>query len=311
MKVIDTPRTNKIGNTVAYRSPYGQCYRAYVIPRDPNSPAQHRMRECFGVSSQGWGRKLTDPQRQSWGVAAQTVPSHPSLNQYSRLSGQQLCVKINSILLCVGQEPVDEPPAPVVFSPNPVGDLTVGYDEAGHVRLLLAVGAALEDIMFSGEAPCSSGRMKPRRVCYLGLLEPATDGQCDITAQYVARHGQPRPGQKVFVVTCQEKNGWKAQDHVTSAIVPPAPQPGDQPGTQPTNPNEAAATQLPEAQTAPAQGVSPLSRAVYKGSTPDAPGMHKGPAREHPLSILCTPLVHGWRMAMAAFGLLERAEARA
>ena len=284
MKVIDTPRTNKIGNTVAYLSTYGQCYRAYVIPRDPKSPAQNRMRECFGISSQGWGRKLTDPQRQRWNAAAQTVPSHPSLNQYSRPSDQQ---------------PVDEPPAPVVFSPNPVGDLTVGYDEAGNVRLLLAVGTAVEDVMLSGEAPCSAGRMKHRRVCYLGLLGPAAIGQCDITAQYVVRYGQPRPGQKVFVVTCQEKNGWKAQDHVTSAIVPPA-------RTQPTPSKTAATTSTPQAQPAASQGVSPLSRAVYKGSTPAAPGMRKGSKHEHPLSILVTSLVHGLRMAMAALGMLNR-----
>ena len=51
MKVIDTPRTNKIGNVVAYISPFGQCYRAYCIPRNPKSLAQTRMRAIFGSSS--------------------------------------------------------------------------------------------------------------------------------------------------------------------------------------------------------------------------------------------------------------------
>ncbi len=27
--------------------------------------------------------------------------------------------------------------------------------------------------------------------------------------------------------TCQEKSGWKAQDHVASALVPPRPLPGE------------------------------------------------------------------------------------
>ena len=257
------------------------------------------MREVFGVSSRGYGLKLTDPQRQRWNVAAQTVPSHPSLNQYSRLSGQQFCVKINSTLRCVGQMPVDEPPAPVVFSPNRVGDLTIDYDEAGNVRLLLAVGAAVEDIMLFGQAPCSAGRMKRRRVCYLSLLGPAANGQCDITAPYVARYGQPRPGQKVFVVTCQTKNGWKAQDHQTSAIVPPQPSPSEQLRIQPTKAEEAATTGTPEAQAAPPQGSPSLSRPVYKGSTPDARGVHRLAKLVHPWSILCTPLVHGLRSAIA------------
>src|SRR5262249_16534212 len=156
-------------------------------------------------------------------LVAQTVPTHPSLNQYSRVSGQQLCVKINSTLKCVGQPSVSEPPAPVVFSPNPVGQLTIDYDDAGNLRLLPAVVPAVDGFMLLGQGPGSAGRMKHRRVCYLALLGPATGGQCDITALYAARYGEPRPGQKVFVVTSQHKNGWRAQDHLTSAIVPPKP----------------------------------------------------------------------------------------
>ena len=157
------------------------------------------MGEFFGLSSQGWGLKLTGLQRQRWNVVAQIVPIHPWLNQYSRVSGQQLGVKINNTLRCVGQPPVDAPAVPVVFSPNPVGDLTIGYDEAGKVQLLLAVGAVVEDLMLFGEAPCNAGQMKHRRVCYVGLLGLAANGQCDITGPYVAWYGQPAPGQKVFV----------------------------------------------------------------------------------------------------------------
>jgi len=226
MKVIDTPRTGKIGNQVAYVSPFGQCYHAYVLPRDPATEAQYRVREIFGSASNGWGLKLTESQRQRWGLAAQNVSSHPSLGQYSHLSGQQLCVKINSVLRCVGQAPVAEPPAPVVFGPSPVGELIVVNDAQSGVRLLLSVGTVTEDIMLFGQAPCSRGRMKHRRVCYLGLLGPAVNGQCDITALYTARFGQPAPGQKIFVVTCQEKNGWKGLDQVTSAVVPSASQTG-------------------------------------------------------------------------------------
>lgn len=223
MKTIETPRTNKIGSMVAYVSPYGQCYHTYCVPRNPRTEAQSRMRAVFSASARHWGLRLTDAQRERWTLTAQTVPSHPSLGHYAHLSGQLLCTKINSTLLCIGKPPVDEPPDPVVFSPDPVGGLTIVSDQQGGVRLLLAVGPAVEDIMVLGQAPCSAGRSKYRWVGYLGLAGPATDGLSDITTLYVARFGQPRPGQKVFVVTCQEKNGWKAQDHVTSAIVSPPP----------------------------------------------------------------------------------------
>jgi len=169
------------------------------------------------------------------------------------------------------------------------------------------VGAAVEDIMLFGEAPCSAGRMKHRRVCYLGLLGLAVNGQYDITAPYVARYGQPTAGQKVFVVTCQHKNGWKAQDHVTSAIVPPKPLAGEQQGNQATKAEAAPITKTPEAQAVPAQGCSSLSRAMYKGSTPDARGLHKGLKRVHPWSILCIPLVHSLKMAIVRLGGLGMA----
>ena len=223
MKVIDTPRTGRVGTLVAYMSPFGVCYRTLTVPRDPHTEAQSRVRANFGASSSGWGLRLTEAQRQRWNLAAQTVPSHPSLGQYSHLSGQRLCTKINNTLRCVGKPPVDEPPDPVVFSPNPIGALALVYDDEGSLRLLLPAGPVAEDIMLFGQAPCSAGRAKPRRVYYLGLAGVATDGQLDITAPYTARFGEPGPGRKVFIVTCQEKNGWKAQDHVTFGIVPPRP----------------------------------------------------------------------------------------
>jgi hypothetical protein len=69
----------------------------------------------------------------------------------------------------------------------------------------------------------SPGRMKPRRVYYLGLLGPATNGQRDITALYIARFGQPTPGGKIFVVTSQHKTGWRGPDHVSRATFWPNP----------------------------------------------------------------------------------------
>ena len=209
---------------------------------------------------------LTELQRQHWVATAQQVPSHPSLAQYSHLSGQQLYVKINSTLRCVGQAPVDEPPDLVVFTPNPVGDLVAVNDEGGGVRLLLTVGPATEDIMLFGQAPCSAGRMKLRRVCYLGLLGPATNGQCDITAQYTARFGPPSPGQKILIVTCQVKNGWKAQNHVASAIVPPRPLPDEQPSNQATEVQTAATTGTPESQPAPPKPLLQLLAMCTRGA---------------------------------------------
>jgi len=77
--------------------------------------------------------------------------------------------------------------------------------------------------MVFGQAPCSSGRRKRRNVSYLGLLPAPEAGLSDITALYVARYGEPGVGQRVFIVTRQQKNGWEAFDHETHEIVPGKP----------------------------------------------------------------------------------------
>jgi hypothetical protein len=152
--------------------------------------------------------------------------------------------------------------------------------------------------MLFDQAPGSASRRKHRWVCYPGPLAPATNGHCAITARYTARYGQPSPGQKVFLVTCQVNNGWKAQDHLASAIVPPRPLSAEQQSTQDTNVASPETTVTPESQVAATQAPSPAPRAVYKGSTPDAPGLHKLSKHGHPLSTLCAPLVHGLQMAL-------------
>jgi hypothetical protein len=58
----------------------------------------------------------------------------------------------------------------------------------------------------------------------LGLLPLPIDGLSDITGLYRARYGEPKPGTKIFIVTCQQKDGWKAFDKETSEIVPDRPE---------------------------------------------------------------------------------------
>ncbi|HWT79839.1 MAG TPA: hypothetical protein VN648_13720, partial [Candidatus Methylomirabilis sp.] len=223
MKILDTPRVNRLGTAVAYQSRFGLCLRAYVAPRNTRTPARERMRAVFGSSSQLWSGQLTEQQRDRWSAAAATVMSRPTLNQQGPLTGQQFAQAINSVRGCVGLSAVLEPPAPVVFGPSPVGPLEITNDEDG-VRLWLAVNGDLnEDVMVFGQEPCSAGRAKRRNVAYLGLLPPPIGGRSEITRLYRARYGEPRPDTKVFIVTCQTQAGWKAQDRVTSACVPERP----------------------------------------------------------------------------------------
>jgi hypothetical protein len=124
--------------------------------------------------------------------------------------------------------------------------------------------------------------------------------------RHTARFGAPAPSQKVFVLTCQVKNGWKAKDQVISAIAPPKSLPGDQFTPLAPQAPQVAATPSPPCQPALSASLSPALRTVYKGSTPDVLGMHKLAERVHPVSIPCASLVHGLRVAIGRLVTMGR-----
>jgi hypothetical protein len=223
MKTLDIPKSGKCGNIVAYQSRYGSCQRQLVVPANTQSPARQKRRRDFGGFAGAWGRVLSEEQRVAWNVAGPKVQSKTRLGS-GPLSGQQLFQGLNSARACIGKkELLLVPPAPVIFEPNPAGQLTIRNREDG-VRLLLKVtGPVTEDIMVFGQAPCSAGRMKRRNVSFLGLLPAPQDGMSDITGIYVARYGEPRAGEKVFIVTRQQKDGWEGFDLETNEIVPEKP----------------------------------------------------------------------------------------
>ena len=250
MKILFHPASGRWANQVAFKSRYGQAMRSYCVPQNRRTPAQQHARMIFGHNSSTWGPGLSQEQRDRWNIAGPEVMSHPRCGQRGPLTGEQFFSAINSVLGCVGLPALTEPPARVIFQLSPVRGLVATNDESG-VRLFIKLAAPpTEDIMVFGQAPCSAGRSKRRNVSYLGLVAPAQDGLSEITGLYKAKFGEPRPGTKVFIVTCQHKDGWKGLDQETSEIVP----------------------NLPEGlQTAPEPGNSQVPL-MHKGCTPDAQG---------------------------------------
>jgi len=220
MKILDTPRSGKCGQTVAFQSRYGLCLRQYVPQKAGLTPARQNVCAVFGGNSRKWGAKLSEEQRDRWTLAGAQVLSHPRLAQKGPLTGQQFWQAISTVRAIVGLPETLEVPARPVFALSNVGRLVI-ENGADGVRLYVVVSEELnEDIMVFGQEPCSCGRYKRRNVSYLGLLPPPIGGRSEITRLYQAKFGAPRPGQKVFIVTCQEKDGWKGLDEETSATVP-------------------------------------------------------------------------------------------
>ncbi len=300
MKILDVPKSGRFRNVVAFRSRFGLCLREWVTPRNIVTPARDHMHAVFGSASQMWGGKLTQAQRDRWSLAGGEVMSHPRLAQRGPLTGEQFFTGINSVLGCVHLPPVWEPPARVVFNLSPVRQLVITNNEDG-VRLFLRLAAApTEDIMVFGQEPCSAGRNKRRNVSYLGLLPPPVGGLSEITDLYKARYGEPRPGRKVFIVTCQQKNGWKGLDQEASEVVPGWPE-----GQQVAS--EAAMRGVTRPADASLEGVAVLAETgtsqkalMHKGCTRGAEGFNTPAVRHSPEGAETG--MHGGKAAVATLG---------
>ena len=76
MKILDTPRSNKLGLAVAFQSRYGLCLRAMVMPKEQSSrPRASASGALWATSPAPGAAKLTDEQHERWIVAAGNVLS--------------------------------------------------------------------------------------------------------------------------------------------------------------------------------------------------------------------------------------------
>ena len=83
------------------------------------------MRGSFGRLSRAWSGLLSEAQREAWCEAGPKVQSAKRLGTAGPLTGQQHFQGINSARARIGLEMLLLPPAPLVFSPNPFGQLLI------------------------------------------------------------------------------------------------------------------------------------------------------------------------------------------
>ena len=123
MKILDTPRSGKCGQTVAFQSRFGLCLRQHVPQKAGLTPARQHSCAIFGGNSRKWSAKLSDEQHDRWTLAGAQVMSHPRLAQKGPLTGQQFWQAISTVRAIVGLPETLEVPARPVFSQSKVGRL--------------------------------------------------------------------------------------------------------------------------------------------------------------------------------------------
>ena len=69
MKILDIPQSGKRGPNVSLGGRFGQTSREMVIPTDPRTGAQLRVRRLLSDVASKW-RTLTQAQRDAWNTEA-------------------------------------------------------------------------------------------------------------------------------------------------------------------------------------------------------------------------------------------------
>lgn len=71
-----------------------------------------------------------------------------------------------------------------------------------------------------GARPQSPGVSYVDHYPLLGVLPDEESEVADITALYVAKHGVPPAGKRIYIQTVQQINGWQDRPKTISARVP-------------------------------------------------------------------------------------------
>src|ERR1035441_1806897 len=97
LKKDGRPKSGRAGAYVYYMRKGRQCWRRYVVPKDPRTIAQRRSRAIFGSASKTWSADefLTDEQRDAWYAQGAKTRSRSRLGSSGRLTGQQVFVGRN------------------------------------------------------------------------------------------------------------------------------------------------------------------------------------------------------------------------
>jgi len=100
------------GDTFA-RNRYGNYVRARTKPTNPNTPLQQAARSALSSLTVRWSQVLTDAQRIAWNLYGSSVTMKNRLGENTFLTGFNHYVRSNSILVRLGETPVDA--GPVIY----------------------------------------------------------------------------------------------------------------------------------------------------------------------------------------------------
>jgi hypothetical protein len=121
------------GDTFA-RNRYGNYSRARTKPVNPNSDRQVVVRARIAVLAEYWNDTLTAAQRTAWGSYAAAVPWTNKLGETIHLSGFNMFVRSNAVVLEAGDAIVAAGPTLMQLPPQDSG-FSVALSEASGITV--------------------------------------------------------------------------------------------------------------------------------------------------------------------------------
>lgn len=143
-----------IGGAVLSRNRGGAYMRNRTVPLNPKSVRQVEVRSLLSEFAQRWAVALTQTQRDAWDLYAENVPLVNALGESRNVSGINMFVRSNMLLVDIGMTEVDDGPTQFTLGPTFTPTITIdamadtldvtdlgGYDLAdGEVGILVQQG---------------------------------------------------------------------------------------------------------------------------------------------------------------------------
>jgi len=221
MKILDIPQVGKLGMLVGQGGRYGQVRRTYVIPANPQTPAQLDERRTLASQSNAWA-SLTQDQQNAWIATAATIQSVRKGGTQGPLTGIQLFVKVNVPLVNTGQAPVLEPPAKPLIGPAIADEFTITNTGSPVLMVDLTTATSAETpFIIRASAPMSGGVNATPQFLDIGYLNSGEVGETDITDLYTGTYGVPPDASKIWIEVVAVQNGYEDIPCQFTAQVPP------------------------------------------------------------------------------------------
>ena len=192
----------KIGGHVHTKGRFGMVVRAKVSPVQPRSIHQRAVRSRFTAQSKGWAALASDALRAAWESFARANPVKDVFGATRILTGHQMFVRLNAVILRLGGTALTAPPLALSIAEPTTVAVTAAHG-VPTVMTVTVTGPPLANACAEiwGARPQSAGRKFVGSAYRLLMVSAAAaPGPYDLGGWWDARFGTLQLGQIVRVL---------------------------------------------------------------------------------------------------------------